>query len=157
MPSLRTWDGRSLWYEIHGEGEPVVCHPGGPGFSGAYLGDLAGIGSGRCVVALDPRGTGRSDPPVSCDAYRLDDYVADLEAVREHLRLGQMDLLGHSHGALVALNLLETRTQRLHPIDEMRQRLLGGFRLRSCRGEHDEQSQPVFHRGFTRYSRIFAL
>jgi pimeloyl-ACP methyl ester carboxylesterase len=55
------------------------------------------------IIALDPRGSGRSDPPSSADAYALDDYVADLHHVVEHLGHEQIDLLGHSHGSLVAL------------------------------------------------------
>lgn len=103
MPSLRTPDGRSVFYDARGAGEPLVCHPGGPGFSSAYLGGLGGLDHSRAVVALDPRGTGRSDPASSADGYGLDDYVADLGLLQGHLGLGRVDLLGHSHGSLVAL------------------------------------------------------
>ena len=103
MPSLTTSDGRSLFYDIRGDGELLVCHPGGPGFSGAYLGDLGGLARSCALVALDPRGTGRSDPPGSSDAYALDDYLADLGQVQSHLGVDQLDLLGHSHGSLVVL------------------------------------------------------
>jgi pimeloyl-ACP methyl ester carboxylesterase len=103
MSSLSTPDGRSLFYEVRGDGELLVCHPGGPGFSGAYLGELGGLTRFRALVALDPRGTGRSDPPGSLDAYALGDYVADLGRLQEHLGMDRMDLLGHSHGSLVAL------------------------------------------------------
>jgi proline-specific peptidase len=96
-------DGRSLYYETRGAGEPLLCHPGGPGFSGTYLGNLGGLSRSHSIIALDPRGSGRSDPPSSADAYALDDYVADLHHVVEHLRREQIDLLGHSHGSLVAL------------------------------------------------------
>jgi proline iminopeptidase len=103
MPSLTTPDGRRVSYDTHGAGEPLVCHPGGPGFSGAVLGDLGRVDESHTIVALDPRGTGRSDPPSSPDGYALDDYVADLCLVQEHLGLDRLDLLGHSHGSLVAL------------------------------------------------------
>jgi len=103
VPSLRTPDGRSLFYETRGEGAPVVCHPGGPGFSGAYLGILGGLDRSYTIVALDPRGTGGSDQPGSDDSYALDDYVADLGLMQDHLGLDRIDLLGHSHGSLVAL------------------------------------------------------
>jgi proline iminopeptidase len=103
MPSLTTPDGRGLFYDTRGAGEPLVCHPGGPGFSGAYLGELGGLDRCRAIVALDPRGTGRSDPPSSTDAYALDDYIADLALLQGHLGPGRVDLLGHSHGSLVAL------------------------------------------------------
>jgi pimeloyl-ACP methyl ester carboxylesterase len=103
MPSFKTRDRRSLFYELRGSGEVLVCHPGGPGFSGAYLRDLGGLARARALVALDPRGTGRSDPPDSADAYALDDYVADLGELQDHLEPDRLDLLGHSHGSFVAL------------------------------------------------------
>jgi proline iminopeptidase len=102
MPSLKTHDGRTLFYELRGSDQVVVCHPGGPGFSGAYLGDLGGLDRLRRLVVLDSRGTGRSDAPDAA-AYALDDYVADLAELQDHLELDQIDLLGHSHGSFVAL------------------------------------------------------
>jgi proline iminopeptidase len=103
MPSLTTPDGPELFYDTHGEGDLLLCHPGGPGFSGAYLGDLGGLDRSRTLVVLDPRGTGRSDPPASEAAYALADYVADLRHAQERLGVDRIDLLGHSHGSLVAL------------------------------------------------------
>jgi proline iminopeptidase len=103
MLSLTTPDGRRLSYDTRGAGESLVCHPGGPGFSGAYFGDLGRLDRYHAIVALDPRGTGHSDPPSSADGYALDDYVADLGLLQEHLGLARLDLLGHSHGSLVAL------------------------------------------------------
>jgi pimeloyl-ACP methyl ester carboxylesterase len=35
--------------------------------------------------------------------YDLEDYAADIEAVRAHLGLERLDLLGHSHGGFVAM------------------------------------------------------
>jgi proline iminopeptidase len=103
MPSLTTPDGRKLSYDMRGEGDLLLCHPGGPGFSGAYFGDLGGLERSRTLVVLDPRGTGNSDPPASQDAYALADYAADLGHVQDHLGVDRIDLLGHSHGSLVAL------------------------------------------------------
>jgi proline iminopeptidase len=97
--SFRTQDGRSLAYRRTGNGPLLVCHPGGPGLSSRYLADLAGLGGSFTLILLDPRGTGASDPASS---YATSDYAADLEAVRMHLELEEMDLLGHSHGGVAA-------------------------------------------------------
>lgn len=43
MPTLTTADGGSLFYDRRGDGEALVCHPGGPGFSGVYLSDLGSL------------------------------------------------------------------------------------------------------------------
>lgn len=80
----------------------LVCHPGGPGYSAQYFGDLAGLGGDFRLVLLDPRGTGGSDRPADSGAYRIEDYVEDLEELREHLGSEAIFLLGHSHGGVIA-------------------------------------------------------
>ena len=101
--SFTTTDGRLLSYEREGEGPLLVCHPGGPGFSSRYFGDLAGLGTSFTLVKLNPRGTDGSDRPADPRAYETADYVSDLEELRDHLGVERLDLLGHSHGGVVAM------------------------------------------------------
>lgn len=103
VPSLQTSDRRVLAWEEAGSGPPLLCHPGGPGASGRYFGGLPDLAAQRTVLLLDPRGTGSSDQPADPRSYDLADYAADIEAVREHLRLERLDMLGHSHGGFVAM------------------------------------------------------
>jgi proline-specific peptidase len=103
MDGLTTADGRRLTYRRSGSGPMLVCHPGGPGFSSRYLGDLAGLGEELELVLLDPRGTGGSDPALDPRGYAIEDYVSDLEELRVHLGLERMRLLGHSHGGVAAI------------------------------------------------------
>jgi pimeloyl-ACP methyl ester carboxylesterase len=102
VESFRTADGRLLSYRLEGSGPVLVCHPGGPGFSSRYFGDLAGLGRSFTLVLLNPRGTDGSERPSDPGAYANEDYVADLEELRAHLGLGRMLLLGHSHGGVAA-------------------------------------------------------
>jgi pimeloyl-ACP methyl ester carboxylesterase len=83
-----------------GSGPLLICHPGGPGFDGSELADLGGLDATRELVLVDPRGTAPTGPAHS---YRLEDYAADLDELREELALETIDLLGFSHGVLVAL------------------------------------------------------
>ena len=113
MPQLETADGRRLaWREV-GSGPVLVCHPGGPGFSSAYFGDLPELAARRTLVLLDPRGAGASDRPADRGAYALEEYAADIEALREHLRMERIDLLGHSHGGFVAMTWAGTHPERV--------------------------------------------
>ena len=100
--SFKTSDGRKLTYRKLGHGPVLVCHPGGPGFSSTFFSDLAGLWEQYTLVLLNPRGTGGSDRPADPRAYQIDDYVADLEEVQEHLGEERIFLLGHSHGGVVA-------------------------------------------------------
>lgn len=103
MPSFRAADGTVLAYHVRGEGIPLVCLPGGPGRASAYLGDLGGLAAGRQLIMLDMRGTGDSAVPDDPAGYRCDHLAEDVAALRGHLGLDDVDLLGHSAGANVAV------------------------------------------------------
>jgi proline-specific peptidase len=103
IDSFETAAGRTLTYRRDGEGPLLVCHPGGPGFSSLYFADLANLGAAFTLILLNPRGTADSDRPEDLRAYATADYVTDVEELREHLGAEQLDLLGHSHGGVVAL------------------------------------------------------
>ncbi|MER6786744.1 alpha/beta hydrolase [Streptomyces sp. NPDC000658] len=96
-------DGTRLACRGAGDGPPLICLPGGPMQSAAYLGDLGGLISHRRLVGLDPRGTGESAVPADTASYRCDRQVDDVEALRAHLGLDRIDLLAHSAGANLAL------------------------------------------------------
>jgi pimeloyl-ACP methyl ester carboxylesterase len=96
-------DGTRLAYHQAGEGRALLCVPGGPMQASAYLGDLGGLSAHRSLVLLDLRGTGESAIPADPTSYRCDRPVDDVEAVRGHLGLDRIDLLGHSAGAALAL------------------------------------------------------
>ena len=98
MPTFSAYDGTRLAYRIAGDGDPLVCVPGGPTDAG-YLGDLGGLYRHYKLILLDPRGTGRSAIPDDTSSYRCDRVVDDVNALREHLGLSTIDLLGHSAGA----------------------------------------------------------
>ena len=95
-------DGRRLVYHRRGDGPLLVCHPGGPGIGPSYFSDLARLGEDFELLIIEPRGTCDSSRPADPDAYQLEDYVSDLEELREQLGLEGMLLLGHSHGGFVA-------------------------------------------------------
>jgi pimeloyl-ACP methyl ester carboxylesterase len=96
-------DGTRLAYHQAGEGRPLICVPGGPMQASAYLGDLGGLSAHRRLVLMDLRGTGASAIPADPASYRCDRQVDDVEALRVHLGLDRIDLLGHSAGAALAL------------------------------------------------------
>ncbi|UNO39089.1 alpha/beta hydrolase [Streptomyces sp. MST-110588] len=106
MPALTAPDGTELAYHVRGEGEPLLCLPGGPMRASAYLGDLGDLGGlsrQRRLIMLDLRGTGDSAVPADPATYRCDRQVADVEALRTHLGLERVDVLAHSAAGDLAL------------------------------------------------------
>ncbi|MET9375285.1 alpha/beta hydrolase [Streptomyces sp. NPDC002992] len=112
MPTFPASDGTRLAYRTEGVGDPVVCLPGGPADS-RYLGDLGGLSAHRRLILPDSRGTGRSAIPADTSSYRCDRLVDDVEALREHLGLPRMDLLGHSGGANLAVRYVARYPERV--------------------------------------------
>lgn len=119
MPTCSAPDGTQLAYRVIGDGDPVVCLPGGPADS-LYLGDLGGLSTYRRLIVLDLRGTGRSAIPEDPSSYRCDRLVDDVEALRDHLGLPSMDLLGHSAGTNIA-----TQYAARHPKNVSKLALIG--------------------------------
>ncbi|MFG3308126.1 alpha/beta fold hydrolase [Streptomyces wuyuanensis] len=103
MPTFRAHDGTVLAHHTEGEGEPLVCLPGGPMRASAYLGDLGGLTAQRTLVRLDLRGTGDSAVPDDDTTYRCDRLIGDVEALLDRLGLDRADLLAHSAGGNLAL------------------------------------------------------
>ena len=110
---LMTADGRVLAYHRLGAGPTLVCHPGGPGLPGAELEDLGGLDDSLELVIVEPRGTGGSTRPAEAAAYDLEHYVADLEELRAHLGRERIDLLGFSHGGMVAMAYASAHPDRI--------------------------------------------
>lgn len=106
-------DGGTLQYRVRGRGPILLCQPGGPGMPAAYFGDLAGLDQDATLVLLDPRGTGVSSPATTPRGYTIEDYVADLDAVRADLGVERCDVLGHSHGGIVAATYAASHPDRV--------------------------------------------
>lgn len=113
MPTFRAADGTDLAFSVQGEGEPLVCIPGGPMRASAYLGTLGGLSAGRQLIMLDLRGTGRSAVPANLASYRCDRLTNDVGALLDHLGLNTVDLLGHSAGANIAVQYAARQPRRI--------------------------------------------
>ncbi len=99
MGTFTTPDGITLAYRPAGGDDPLICLPGGPMQNSSYLGDLGGLDH---TLVLDLRGTGGSQEAPG-ETYRADRQVDDVEALRQHLGLDRVRLLGHSAGGTLAI------------------------------------------------------
>ena len=104
MPTFATYDGLELTCRVVGNGDPLVVVPGGPLRATRYLGNMGGFGPKQELVMLEL-------PP-----RRVDQIVADVDALREHLGVDQLDLLAHSAGADLALLYAAAHPQRVRKL-----------------------------------------
>jgi proline-specific peptidase len=98
--------GHRTWYRVVGEREvgrdPLVCLHGGPGSTHHYFTPLERLADeGRQVVLYDQVGCGSSDRPTDID-WSVSVFVEELAALRDHLDLEQIHLLGTSWGGQLA-------------------------------------------------------
>src|SRR5215213_8859041 len=94
-----------MYYEIHGEGQPLVLLHGAFSAIGTSFEQLLpGLAEGRQVVAFELQGHGRTadiDRPLTLEAL-----ADDVAAAIDQLGLGRADIFGYSTGAAVALHIV---------------------------------------------------
>jgi pimeloyl-ACP methyl ester carboxylesterase len=96
-------NGVEVYYEIHGEGEPLVLLHGGFGLIEMFGPNLPALAAGRQVIGVDLQGHGRTlpfDRPMSFEAMATD--VAELIT---YLGFEKADVMGYSMGGSTALRL----------------------------------------------------
>ena len=101
-----TFRGHQVWFRVVGEGRgkpPLLLIHGGPGSSSDLLTPLAGLATGRQVVFYDQLGAGRSTRTHDPALWTIDTFVDEIQAVRDHLGLDDVHVLGHSWGGMLAL------------------------------------------------------
>ena len=96
-------NGIELYYEVHGEGPPLLLIPGLGVDVTFFEGIIADLAKSCRVVAFDPRGAGRSDKPDI--PYSIDGMADDAAGLLDHLGIDKATLLGCSMGGRTALML----------------------------------------------------
>lgn len=86
------------------DGLPLIVLHGGPGLDHHAFGDyLDPLGDRLRLLLVDQRGQGRSDPDVPADSLTLEEMADDVSRLAAALGLTSYAVLGHSFGAMVAL------------------------------------------------------
>ena len=113
-------DGHVLYYEQVGapDGMPILYLHGGPG-SGSTVGARNNFSVVRHrAVLFDQRSAGRSTPHASEEsvnwaAIDMDHHVADIERLREHLRIDRWAVFGISWGSVLGATYAERHPEHV--------------------------------------------
>jgi pimeloyl-ACP methyl ester carboxylesterase len=104
-----SFDGTKIWYEVKGNGEPVVLVHGfivnGESWKRTALyTDL--LKSGYKVVSFDMRGNGKSDKPHDASLYSNDAEAKDIIGLLTSLHIKKYSVVGYSRGSIITARLL---------------------------------------------------
>lgn len=145
MPSV-TVQGSSIYYELAGNGPPLVFLHGNPGTHRLWRYQQDYFKARYKTVALDMRGFGRSDKPIGAD-YHPFALARDVAGFIERLDLGRPVLAGLSMGSMVGLSLALEHPDRIGGL------ILAG--ATSDRRDRDPQQelQRLAQSGFDLYLR----
>lgn len=101
---FQTSDGLWLYYEVTGEGRPIVLIPGFGEALTMWKYAVPVLSQRFQVVCLDPRGHGRSTKAAGNNRQKR--MAQDIRELIDHLGLEDVLLVGHSlGGAIVATKL----------------------------------------------------
>ena len=96
-------NGVNYYYEIHGQGEPLLLLHGGLGSIDMLRPVLPALAQGREVIAVDLHGHGRT--PLGNRKINLIDIGNDLAVILNELGYEKVDVLGYSFGANAGFRL----------------------------------------------------
>ncbi len=105
-------DGKRLYFEDAGTGQPLLCLSGLTrnskdfSFLAPHVTDLR-------MIAMDYRGRGKSDFDPDYMNYSIAREAQDVVELLDHLGLGKVTILGTSRGGLIAMALAASSPERL--------------------------------------------
>ncbi len=104
-------NGIRLYYEVQGEGRPLLVILGLAADVSEFSPLLADLAHTRQVITLDNRGSGRSDKPD--EPYSIEVMAADALGVMDAVPVERADVLGISLGGRIALELALRHPERV--------------------------------------------
>jgi pimeloyl-ACP methyl ester carboxylesterase len=94
-------DGVKVYYEIYGQGKPMVLLHGNGGSISSRSNLIPDFASHYQVIAFDSRCHGKTDCPIGYLTY--EQMASDVNAVLTHLKIDSAYIWGHSDGGIVGL------------------------------------------------------
>lgn len=112
-----SYKGFKIYYVVYGKecGEtPLLALHGGPGYPHYHLENLADITkTGRQLVLYDQLGCGQSERPDDPNLWTIRLFLEEIDVIRNHLKLANIHLLGHSWGGALAAEYALTNPKGL--------------------------------------------
>ena len=146
-------DGHQIYYEQCGNpnGKPAIFLHGGPGGGGSEAVRRFFDPKIYHIIVFDQRGCGRSKPHTLLEKNTTWDLVADIESMREKLKINQWLVFGGSWGSTLALAYAQA-----HPNAVSEMVLRGIFMLRKKELDwfYQEGASNIFPEAWKDYLKV---
>ncbi len=115
MPKLNR-DGVDIYYEIHGNGPPLLLTHGYSSTSAMWMGQIAALSKRHTLILWDMRGHGRSDYPDDQSAYSEALTVGDMAALLDMAGAERAIVGGLSLGGYMSLAFYRAHPARVRAL-----------------------------------------
>ncbi|MCF8230106.1 MAG: alpha/beta hydrolase [Bacteroidales bacterium] len=99
MPSVKV-NNIEIYYEVHGEGEPMILISGLAGDSQSWQFSINTFSNHFKTIIFDNRGVGRSDSP--SPPYSIEEMAKDVIGLLDFMDINSAHIVGHSMGGYIA-------------------------------------------------------
>jgi 3-oxoadipate enol-lactonase len=113
MPRIEA-NGQDLYYEVHGDGEPLLCVMGLAADTLAWLPQVPAFAARHRTVIFDNRDVGQSS--MAEGSYEISDMAQDTLALADGLDLDSFHLLGVSMGGAIAQEVALAAPERVRTL-----------------------------------------
>lgn len=141
-------EGVRIFYELEGEGYPLVIHHGLTGDPDSWreAGYIKPLAEKYQLILLNVRGHGKSDKPHNPEAYVMETMVSDLTSILDELGYDKAHFFGYSLGGRVGLAIGKYAPDRFSSL------IIGGMGMLESGSEEDIERRrsriELFRKGF---------
>jgi 3-oxoadipate enol-lactonase len=113
MPTTEA-NGQTIYYEVHGEGEPLLCVMGLAADTLAWTLQVPAFSARHRTIIFDNRDVGQSSQATG--SYEIADMARDALALADALELDSFHLLGVSMGGAIAQEIALAAPERVRTL-----------------------------------------
>jgi len=114
--TFRSFDGTRIYYEVRGEGFPVVLNYGIGCLINHWRPQIKYFSPHYKVITYDYRAHHRSEIPENREHLSIDAMAHDLKGLLDHLEIHQASLWGHSFGVQMLVRYYDLFPQLTHSL-----------------------------------------
>lgn len=139
--TFNSFDGTPIYYEVRGEGEPLVLVYGIACIINHWHHQIEYFSQHYQVIAFDLRGHQKSNPVNNMNELTMDALSKDILGMLKHLGIKKAHFAGHSFGAPVILN-----TYDMQPEVFLSMTFINGFAKNPIKGMFGlDVVEPLFY------------